>query len=127
MPVRELNKHTGSPRRTLMELCLGLWVVHYQKEVDVCLHVLRGRVPTPGGDLEGVEAKPSSDCPGCQELPAPLSFSMVNVDKTVTVGAMFKPQAGWATYTVRLFGHDAREMAKFWMWNSDCLRLKDSS
>lgn len=45
--------------------------------------------------------------PGCQELPAPL-FS----DKIVTVGARFKPQEGWVTFTVRLFGHDARDMAQ---------------
>lgn len=58
MPISELNIRTGSPRWTLIELCLGLWVVHYQKEVDVCLYVPRERVSMTGtgGDLVGVEA-----------------------------------------------------------------------
>lgn len=41
-----------------------------------------------------------------------MFFFMISVDKIVTVGVRFKPQAGWATFTVRLFGHDARDMAQ---------------
>lgn len=52
-----------------MELCLGLWVVKYQKEVDVCLYVPRGRVPTPGGDLVGVE----TSLPETAWVPRPAS------------------------------------------------------